>query len=257
MLILLPPSEGKAPPKRRGGPTTVDSLSFPELTETRLSVRDALIKLSGHPDALDALGVGASLAAEVEQNLRLAELPAMPAAQVYTGVLYDALDFAGLSVGAKRRAGSQVLVQSALWGPVRLRDKIAPYRLSMHGRLPGLGPLASVWRSAVGPVITGAAGRGVVVDCRSSTYAAAWQPDATLARRTVAVRAFVESRGKRTVVSHMAKHTRGLVARWLLEAERQPNSVSKVASIVSAHVRCELVDLGRKGFALDVIEDGP
>lgn len=253
MLILLPPSEGKAAPARRGTPVGLDRLSHPELTDLRLELRDALVKVSGHADGLRVLGVGPGQADEVERNTRLAELPAAPAAKVYTGVLYDALDYAGLSPAARRRANRAVRVQSALWGPVGLTDRIAPYRLSMGVTLPGIGPLARAWRSRLGPVLGELAGPGVVVDCRSSTYVSAWLPERPAIDRYVAVRVFAEVDGRRVAISHMAKHTRGLVARLLLESGARPRKPSDVADLVAAEYRCELVDQGRRGFALDVI----
>jgi len=71
VLILLPPSEGKAPPRRRGRPVDLGALSSPELTATRQRVLDALLAASSSPDALAVLGVGESLRGEVAQNLRL------------------------------------------------------------------------------------------------------------------------------------------------------------------------------------------
>ena len=50
---------------------------------------------------------------------------------------------------------------------------------------------------------------GLVVDCRSSTYAAAWAPPAA---NTVSVSVFQLRGGVRKVVSHFAKHTRGELA---------------------------------------------
>ena len=254
MLILLPPSEGKAAPSRRGRPTRTETLTFPELTATREAIREALIRASAGADALEVLGVSPGLAAEVARNRDLADLPARPAMEIYTGVLYDALDFAGLSPTGRRRAARSLLVQSALWGPVGPRDRIAPYRLSMGTTLPGIGPLARAWRAVLDPVLSEAVGTGVLVDCRSSTYAAAWQPPVDVARRCVAVRVFTEEAGRRTVVSHQAKHTRGLVARWLLESPSLPKRPEHVAAVVAAHARCVLVDLGRKGHVLDVIQ---
>ncbi len=253
MLILLPPSEGKAAPARRGRPVDLAGLSSPELTEARTTVREALSRVSAGPEALTVLGVGAGLAAEVAQNTRLTTAPAAPAIRVYAGVLFAALDYAGLSPGARLRASRTVRVQSALWGPVRPLDLITPYRLSMGTTLPGTGPLAAFWRSRLAPSMTDAAGSGVVVDCRSLTYAAAWRPTGEVARRTVAVQVFTEVAGRRTVVSHAAKHTRGLVARWLLEAPDLARTPAAVAALVGAHARVELVDHGRAGFSLDVL----
>ncbi|WP_152365337.1 YaaA family protein [Microlunatus speluncae] len=253
MLILLPPSEGKAAPTRRGRPVELDRLSHPELTDARLAVRDALIKVSGHPDALRLLDVSPGLAAEVDRNTRLETASGLPVARVYTGVLYDALDYAGLSAAGRRRANRVVRVQSALWGPVGPTDRIAPYRLSMGVSLPGLGSLARHWRSRLGPVLGPLAGTGAVIDCRSSSYTGAWQPGPDAIRRYVAIRPFTEIDGRRVAISHQAKHTRGLVARLLLEADSRPRTPQAVAELVGTEFRCELVDHGRRGFSLDVI----
>ena len=254
MLILLPPSEGKAAPRRRGRPVDLTSLGLPELTPTRAVVRDALVAASARPDALGLLGVGEGLRAEVEQNTRLPVLPSAGALEVYTGVLYDALEFGSLSAAARRRAGRSLRVQSALWGPVGPGDRITPYRLSMAVALPGVGPLARVWRAVLPGPMASLAGDGVVVDCRSSTYAAAWAPTGEAARALLAVRVFAEVAGRRTVVSHLAKHTRGQVARVLLEHPGRLRTVADVAAAVagSGH-RCELVDHGRRGYSLDVL----
>lgn len=253
MLILLPPSEGKAAAARRGRPVELDRLSHPELTEARLAVRDALIKVSGHPDALRLLDVSPGLADEVDRNTRLDTLPGLPVARVYTGVLYDALDYAGLSAAARRRATRAIRVQSALWGPVGPTDRIAPYRLSMGVALPGIGSLARHWKSRLGSVLGGLAGSGVVIDCRSSSYTGAWQPAPDAIRRYVAIRPFTEIEGRRVAISHQAKHTRGLVARLLLEADTRPRTPQAVAELVGTEFRCELVDHGRRGFSLDVL----
>ena len=254
MLILLPPSEGKAAPRRRGRPVDLATLGLPELTATRSAVRDALVAASTSPDALAVLGVGESLRPEVEQNRRLTSTPAAGALEVYTGVLYDALDHASLSPGAKRRATRSLRVQSALWGPVGPADRITPYRLSMAVALPGVGPLASVWRAVLAAPMAALAGDGVVVDCRSATYATAWAPTGEAARRSLAVRVFTQVAGRRTVVSHLAKHTRGQVARVLLEHPGRLRTVADVtAAVAGSGHRCELVDHGRRGYSLDVL----
>lgn len=65
MLVLLPPSETKAAPARRGSPVDLERLSYPELADLRKRVLAGLIEASADPRALELLGVGASLAAEV------------------------------------------------------------------------------------------------------------------------------------------------------------------------------------------------
>jgi len=259
VLVLLPPSESKATPPRRGRPVDPQSLSFPQLTPMRMKVLEGLAAVSAVPDALARLGVGASLAAEVARNTRLLEVPAMPVSAVYTGVLYDALDWPALDAAARRRGNDRVVVISALWGALRPRDRVPPYRLSMGTDLPGVGPLAAAWRQVIGPDLVAAAGRrGLIVDCRSTTYAAAWSPSGALAARTVAVRVLRDGPAGRSVVSHMAKHTRGEVTRHLLTTGADPRDPPELAECLEARWDVELVAPARPGrpWGLDLVLPG-
>jgi cytoplasmic iron level regulating protein YaaA (DUF328/UPF0246 family) len=245
VLVLLPPSEGKTAP-RRGAPVDVARLSFPELNERREALLDALADLcAGSRDAaLAALGLSPGQAGEVDRDAVLRSAPAAAAAKLYAGVLYERLRLAELPAPARRR----VLIASGLWGAVRPGDRIPAYRLSIGARLPGLPGLAAYWRPALQAALPAS---GLVLDLRSSGYAAAWTPrDATV----VSVRGFTERDGRRTVVSHMVKATRGDVARLALEANPVPRSPQAIADIVAAagH-RVELARRSR-GWALDVID---
>ena len=233
-----------------------DRLSFLELTDHRKQVLEALVETSGRPDALARLDVGASLAHEVARNLTLSTAPTRPAHAVYTGVLYDALGWPTLSPSARRRGANRVLITSALWGALRPNDRVPSYRLSMDGDLPGLGPLARLWRGVLPGVLADAAGRrGVIVDCRSGPYAAAAPITGTLADRTVAIRVLREQAGRRSVVSHLAKHTRGEVTRHLLERDDDPRTPAALAEAVGARWPVELREPTRPGtpWTLDVV----
>ncbi|HEX6918465.1 MAG TPA: peroxide stress protein YaaA [Phycicoccus sp.] len=245
MLILLPPSESKWN-RRRGAPADPATWSFPELAPVRERVSTALAEVSASPDATEVLGVSPGLLDEVARNLALAELPGTPAAEVYTGVLYDALALASMDPAARRRAHRWCVVVSALHGAVRLRDRITAYRLSMGVDLPGVGPLAAAWRPVLDAPLTAAAGTGAVVDCRSAAYAAAWRPGPAVASRWVQVRV--------PGASHHAKHTRGLVARHLCEAGVAARTVPAVAEVVGEGFDVELHEPARPGapWVLDV-----
>ena len=175
MLILLPASERKTP-VTRGKPFEPDRLSFPALAATRSAVLDALAEVSAGPDALRRLDVRASLSDLVRANVTLGEAPAAPAGTVYAGPLYEGLGLADLDAASRRRARAWIVVISALWGAVRLGDRIPAYRLNMCGRLPGLAHLPDVWRAPLTGVLPAAARRGLIVDCRSAEYATAWRP---------------------------------------------------------------------------------
>lgn len=240
MLILLPPSEGKAVGSR-GAPLDLGSLSFPALTDARSRTIDALAAASSRSDALEVLDAPKGAADRVAANTELRTAPTLRASALYTGVLYDALGLDSLSTAAKRRAARRVVVVSALFGALRPTDRVPSYRLSMGVDLPGIGPLAPHWRSVLDDVLAPAAGRGTIVDMRSSTYVAAWRPKDDLADRTVAVHVVRDADGHKTAVSHMAKHTRGLVARHLLEVGADPRTTDDLAEVVAGGFRVELL----------------
>ena len=215
-----------------GDPVDLGGLAFAaELGPLRSKLLDALEQLGGKPVAqsVKALGISKGQAAEVELNAALRGAPAAAAAQIYSGVLYERLDLAGLPTAARRRAEHQVLIASALWGVVRPGDRIPYYRFSAKARLKGIGPPAAWWRDALAGALPDEPG-GLIVDMRSGAYAAAWKPKrATL----LSVRAFTEQGGERKTVSHMAKAVRGEVARALLLAKKSPAGPEAAAAIAS------------------------
>lgn len=216
MLILLPPSEGKARPDA-GEPVDLGSLVHAnELGKKRAALLDAF-----------------------EPGLR--KEPAAPAAEVYTGVLYGRLGLAELPAKARK----QVLIASALWGFVRPDDRIPFYKFPPKMRLKGFEAPNAYWRPALAAALPDAEG-DLVVDMRSGAYVPAWKPKrATL----LSVRAFSEVDGERKAVSHMAKAVRGDVARALLTAKKAPTDPESAAAIAEqAGFSVELSD-----GSLDVI----
>lgn len=216
MLILLPPSEGKARPAIEG-PVDLASLVYAgQLGEKRAALLDAF-----------------------DSGLR--DEPAAPASEVYTGVLYGRLGLGDLSKTARGR----VLIASALWGVVAPDDRIPYYRFPPKTRLEGFEAPNAYWRPALAEALPDAEG-DLVVDMRSGAYVPAWKPKrATL----LSVRAFTEADGERKAVSHMAKAVRGDVARALLTAKKPPSDPESAAAIAEANgFTVELTD-----GSLDVI----
>jgi cytoplasmic iron level regulating protein YaaA (DUF328/UPF0246 family) len=223
VLICLPPSEGKTA-AGSGVPVELASLSSPALTTQRERVLDALAAVSARPDAAGVLKVGAGLADEVARNTALRTAPAAAATDVYTGVLYAAAALGDLPAEAAARAADQVRIFSGLRGAVAPHDRIPAYRLSMGVDLPGVGRLATAWRPHLAAALDTRAAGDVVVDCRSAAYLAAWKPGVTGpdAADWVAVRVVREHDGQRSVVSHNAKHTRGVLTGHLLRRDPAP-----------------------------------
>ena len=255
MLILLPPSEGKATPTR-GKPLDLAALSFPELTTARERVLAALAELSsGDPEvAQRTLGLGPTQAEEVRRNARLLEAPTARADAIYTGVLYDALDPGSLDPAARRRASRWLAITSSVFGLVRPADRIPSYRLAGGVNLPGPGVVSAHWRDVLDPVVTTAAGTGLVVDLRSSTYSAFWRPGPALAPRVATVRVLQQVGTQRKVVSHFNKATKGRLVRALLESGASPATPGLLADQIAAlGWKVELHPPSRQGQQLDVV----
>jgi cytoplasmic iron level regulating protein YaaA (DUF328/UPF0246 family) len=239
VLVLLPASESKRP-VTSGATFDPTALSFPSLAPTRREVLEALVSVSATADGPARLDVPPGRADAVRANLLIAGSPAAPAGALYAGGVYDALEFAELDPAARRRASRWVVIISALWGAVRCGDRIAPYRLNMCGRLPGLGHLPDVWRAPLAGVLPQAAGRGLIVDCRAAEYATAWRPTGELADRTVVVKARRADGSGRGAAGHDAKRTHGLLVRRIVADAIDPRRPEELAAAVAAHFAVEL-----------------
>lgn len=270
VLILLPPSEGKAAPLR-GKPLDLAALGFPSLHEARASVLSDLVDLcsTGQDQGQDpllvvrdgdvelaakVLGIGGTQLALVHANATLTTASTARADRVYTGVLYDALGFATLGTAAKRRASTRVAITSSLFGLVRPGDPIAAYRLSGDVTLPGVGPVAAVWRQHLGPAVLEALGNGLLVDLRSTMYAGFWRPPAEMAHRVATVRVLHEHNGTLKVVSHFNKATKGRIVRALLEDGGNPSTPARLAALLrDLGWAVEVGEPSRRGTQLDVV----
>jgi uncharacterized protein len=114
--------------------------------------------------------------------------------------------------------------------------------------------VAAHWRGALDPVVRELAGRGLVVDLRSSTYAAFWRPAPDVASRVATVRVLHEVDGRRQIVSHFNKATKGRLVRALLEDGRDARTPSAFAGLLAdLGWRVELGPASRAGTALDVV----
>nr|WP_241698320.1 peroxide stress protein YaaA [Flaviflexus huanghaiensis] len=247
----MPPSEGKTAPPT--GPTLdLASLSIPAFTDLRRSLVDEIEHVSRRDDAADILTVGASVADEIVAQRRLSHQPCAPAHEVYAGVLYQAADFANLSPRALARAKDSVLIFSALFGATSPADLIPRYRLKMGVKLPG-GTPKSRWRPLWKHLDDRAEGE-LVIDGRSADYAG-WKPPASAVHVTIgAVR---ETNGARKVITHNAKHYRGVFTGLALRAESPPGTAEELAHLAMLNDPLigdiELTGRGRR-LTLTVVE---
>ena len=251
MLLLLPPREGKSAPEG-GIPTR--KLSFPELGKPLTQVWDALIAMCKHEPQTAAknLGLGVTQLDEVATNIHLAKSKCGPAIDVYTGVLYEALDAYSLNARTRTKLNKTAAISSALFGLVRPLDLIPAYRLSGNSTVTSLPSLPLVWREASSAVI--AASAGPIIDMRSQTYMALGPIPETCYERAITLRVLHEKNGKRSVVSHFNKATKGALVRSLMLNSKTPKNTNEfLAALTTLGYKWEISESKKSPALLDLI----
>lgn len=208
-------------------------LSFPDLSKPRADVWKALIAMCKHDPQAAAknLGLGVTQLDEVTANKHLAKAFCGPAIDVYTGVLYEALDAASLNARARNRLNKNVAISSALFGLVRPLDLIPAYRLSGNSTVTSLPPLSKIWRDESSKVI--AHSSGPIIDMRSHTYVALGPIPASCHVRALTMRVLFEKNGKRSVVSHFNKATKGELVRALTLHPTVPKTINEFLKVLT------------------------
>ena len=164
-----------------------------------------------------------------------------PAMSVYTGVLYQALEWSSLTPAAKKRGESSVAIISAKYGLVRPSDRIESYKEKINNKA-----MAPIVEAALASVKV-----PLIVDCRSSTYKTVWKSPVEI---TVEIKVSTVVDGVRTVVTHMSKKTRGEITRWLLQSRSIAKTPEDLYAIVSEKYPCALTPSdGLNPWVLEVI----
>lgn len=263
MRILLPPSETKHPggsgtPLGNAGAT--GGPADDPLTTTRRTVLDAVRRLcTEHPErAVELLRIPPAVAeTALATNREVFDAPTMPALDRFTGVLFDAFAPATLTPAARRRADEMVLVFDGAFGVLRGDEPTPDHRVPAAATLPELGGLAAVWRPVLAEVLRERLDGHLVVDLRSTDYAAMWRPVATDASCVVPVRILVEQRtaaGTKQVVSSVpSKVGKGLLARALCTTRRQVRNERDLRAVATA--AGFRIATGSQAGALDLLFD--
>ncbi len=150
-----------------------------------------------------------------------------PAMGVYTGVLYQALEWSSLTAAAKKRGESCLAIISAKYGLVRPLDRIESYKAKIDNKA-----MAPIVDQALAGIKT-----PLIIDCRSSTYKTVWRAPVEI---TVDIKVSTVVDGVRTVVTHMSKKTRGEITRWLLQSRSMAKTPEDLYAIVSEKYPCAL-----------------
>jgi cytoplasmic iron level regulating protein YaaA (DUF328/UPF0246 family) len=163
------------------------------------------------------------------------------AISVYSGVLYQALEWSSLSAAAKKRGEKSIAIISAKYGVVAPLDRIESYKLKINNKT--MAPIVESKLSQLKETL--------IVDCRSSTYKTVWKAPVEI---TVEIKVSTVVDGVRTVVTHMSKKTRGEISRWLLQSRSVPKNPEDLYAIVSEKYPCALTPSdGINPWILEVI----
>ncbi|GAC1318556.1 MAG: peroxide stress protein YaaA [Acidimicrobiales bacterium] len=240
MRILLPPSEAK----RSGGDGPPVRLHAPR-REVARAVK-GLIRADPDAAAAALLLPAAARAEALAANRTVDRSPTMTAIDRYDGVLYRALDVAGLTRSQRGRAEESVVIFSGLLGSVRGGEGVPFYRVPAAATMPGVGHLGRFWRARLELDVDDE----LVVDLRSTDYLPMWQPPAG----AVVVRVLSDT-GK--AISFTGKQGKGLLARELIR--RPPRRVEDVVA-AGARIGCRpefrALTGGRIGLDLLVGREG-
>ncbi|WP_099825859.1 peroxide stress protein YaaA [Oceaniglobus indicus] len=144
-----------------------------------------------------------------------------PAALAFAGDTYRGLEARSLEPDAMDWAQDHLRILSGLYGLLRPRDGIQPYRLEMGSKLKSRRgkDLYAYWGTTLSKALNAqaaAVGADVLVNCASQEYFGAVDQDALKLR--VITPQFMELKDDRPrIVSFFAKAARGAMARFVVE----------------------------------------
>jgi cytoplasmic iron level regulating protein YaaA (DUF328/UPF0246 family) len=239
--LLLPPSEGKTR-GGRGRPLRhrhADDGPLAAARRTTLAALQQLLATATPPTAAEALLLPAGVAADaLATNAAVLDSPTTPALRRYAGVVYDGLGYAELTPAEQRVAGRSCWVFSGLFGVVRGDEPVPEYRVPAKAVLPAVGGAGTYWRPVLSELLPDLLRRGLIVDLRSSDYAAMWRPDPATAKRVVGVRVLSPApRGGHAVISYNSKFAKGRLIAELVRRVAAGGTVRTVDDVAEAWLR--------------------
>lgn len=144
-VILLPPSEGKEGNNfdfnEKFGKSRKENEKnyFLKFEENRIEVEKAILNTisSSIFEELEKIFElkNDKLKNAIENNKNLNDLIAIPAHLRYTGVMYNAIDFKGLSEEKVEKLMNSIFVIDGLFGILKITDFIPDYKLKINSKL--------------------------------------------------------------------------------------------------------------------------
>ncbi len=208
MKILLAPAEIKLS-GGEGQPISKDNFSFPLIYEKRLEVLEEYERFL-KSSSLEELSVwfGLKKLDDVEKYSHLLKnKPTMKAINRYVGVAFEALDYTSLKQKEQKFIDENVLLFSNLFGVLKAFDLIPDYKYKQGSSLPSIN-VEKFYKENLKDILDEYLG-DEVVDLRAGYYDKFYKPTAA----TITFKFLKDGK----VVSHWAKHYRGLVVRAIAE----------------------------------------
>jgi cytoplasmic iron level regulating protein YaaA (DUF328/UPF0246 family) len=252
MLILLPPSEtkrdgGDGPPLSQA--FAEHSLALPELDVVRGNVAKAVVSLAKKPkECAAALKLSPKQLGEIDRNREVLDSATMPAMDRYTGVLYDGLAAINLSEASRQFLAQNVMIHSALLGPVSAGDPIPAYRLSFDSKLSVSGKtLKATWSVPAAQALSRRieSENRVVLDLRSEGYSALGplEPSSTTFYLRVVTKG---ENGQLKALNHFNKKGKGEFLRALALDTEQTSQINTLDELISwAATRNIILEMGK------------
>jgi len=156
-----------------------------------------------------------------ERFAEFGTMPQKPAALAFAGDTYQGLEADSLEPDEMDWAQDHFRILSGLYGLLRPRDAIEPYRLEMGSRLKTARgkTLYDYWGDRIAKALNAQAdaiGTDTLINCASQEYFGAVERD-TLNLRVITPVFMEEKAGTPKVVSFYAKKARGAMARFVIQ----------------------------------------
>ncbi len=226
-LLLIPPSESKKTPPN-GNANYPDIRrdkkrnSFPELDVARDVLISQLIAAIDRGTGLDRLFemTGETLGEAIAWNRLLPNAPTAAARDLYSGVMYEAIDFGTLKMAEKKLFDKNALIISGLFGLLRPSDWIPAYKLKIGANLGGaVGKVAHFWRRPVSELLRRELRGKIVWDFLPDQHRRVWDSTGEVVahHQVKFVKRIIRSGvAEYKTISHHSKALKGSLIRHLL-----------------------------------------
>lgn len=166
-----------------------------------------------------------------KNHLGIGPCQLQPAHTLFAGEVYRGLEFSSLSQDELQRANDQIFILSGLYGIIRPKDLIAPYRLEMKTKFQcskTATNLYDFWDKKLNKELDKA--KGTVINLASTEYAKVLQLKSLKSRVITPVFKEKTSNGLKVVMMY-AKNARGKMARYIIQ-----NNLTNAEELFDYHI---------------------